>query len=45
MMSALPEKGRVGVTAVGNSREEAERRYHEVVDVLQRDASARIPPA
>ncbi len=41
MMSALPEMGRVGVTAVGNSREEAEERYHEVIDAIRSGAVQR----
>jgi hypothetical protein len=41
MMSALPEKGRVGVTAVGDSPEEADARYHEIVGVLEEEADAR----
>jgi hypothetical protein len=39
MMSALPENGRLGVTAVGDSPAEAERRYEEVVAVLHEEAA------
>lgn len=38
MMSALPEHGRVGVTAVGDSHEEAESIYERVVAVLDEEA-------
>lgn len=39
MMSALPEHGRVGVTAVGDSHEEAESIYERVVAVLDEEAA------
>lgn len=39
MMSALPESGRVGVTAVDDSPAAAEQRYEEVVEVLHEEAA------
>jgi hypothetical protein len=39
MLSALPVHGKVGVTSVGDSPEEAESRYSEVVEVLLDEAS------
>jgi hypothetical protein len=39
MLSALPEHGRVGVTSVGNSPDDAEARYEEVVRVLTAEAA------
>ena len=39
MLSALPEHGRVGVTSVGDSPEDAQRRYDYVLAVLAEAAS------
>jgi hypothetical protein len=38
MLSALPEHGRIGVTSVGESPADAQRRYDEVVAVLAEEA-------
>ncbi len=40
MMSALPESGRVGLTAVGDSHEEADRLYARVLEMLEQEAEA-----
>jgi hypothetical protein len=39
MMSALPESGRTGLTAVGDSPEEAERLYQRFLAVLQAETA------
>jgi hypothetical protein len=39
MLSALPEHGRLGVTSVGDSPEEAQARYDEVVAVMLEEAA------
>lgn len=44
MLSAMPTHGFVGVTCVGDSAEDAERRYDEVIDFLT-DESARLVAA
>lgn len=41
MVSAIAAAGRTGVTVIGDSVEEAERRYRRVLDVLSRESSAR----
>jgi hypothetical protein len=38
MISGLPTLGRVGLTAIGDSREEAEDRYHRTVEVISEEA-------
>lgn len=40
MMRALPEKGRIGITAVGNSHEEADQLHASVVRALDEAAEA-----
>jgi hypothetical protein len=40
MLSALPTESQVGVTSVGNSPEDAQARYDEVVEALHREAAA-----
>ena len=50
MMSALSELGRVGMTAVGDSPQEAEDLYHRALEVLDQEAesalrSANLPEA
>jgi len=39
MMSALPESGRTGLTAVGDSPEEADRLYARFLDVLAKETA------
>ena len=39
MMAALTEAGRVGMTAVGNSRDDARARFERAVAVLDREAA------
>jgi hypothetical protein len=39
MMAALPERGRLGLTAIGDSHREADEIYHRIVSVLDREAS------
>jgi len=43
LMGALSEYGKVGLTAIGNSREEAEALYDRTVAILDREAAR--PPA
>ena len=38
MMAALSEQGRLGVTAIGDSPEEAQALYQKVIDVLDAEA-------
>ena len=38
MMTALSEQGRLGVTAIADSREEAEGLYRKVIGVLDAEA-------
>ncbi len=40
MLSALPEHGRLGVTSVGDSPDDAQTRFDEVVDVLTTEAGS-----
>ncbi len=40
MMTALAERGRLGLTAVGNTPEEADRIYREAIAVLDEEAAA-----
>jgi hypothetical protein len=40
MISALPDRGRVGITAVGDSPEEAEERYQQAVAAVHAEAAA-----
>jgi hypothetical protein len=40
MLSALSERGRLGLTAVGESQDEADRIYQRAVDVLDAEAAA-----
>lgn len=42
MMSALAEAGRVGLTAVADSREEAQALYRRTIEVLDLEASAAL---
>jgi hypothetical protein len=44
MMSALGELGRMGLTAVGNSHEEARATYDRAVAVLNEETSGGAPP-
>jgi hypothetical protein len=39
MMSALPEHGRVGLTAIGDSHEQADDLYRRTVDALEQEAA------
>jgi hypothetical protein len=39
MMTALPERGRVGLTAIGESHEQADELYDRIVSVLDQEAS------
>jgi hypothetical protein len=38
MMSALPEHGRVGLTAIGESHQEANRLYEATVAAIDQEA-------
>ena len=40
MMSALPEHGRIGLTAIGESHEQADKLYERTVSVLDEEAKA-----
>jgi hypothetical protein len=40
MISALPDRGRVGITAVGDSPEEAEERYDQAIAAVHAEAAA-----
>lgn len=40
MMSALPESGRTGLTAVADSPEEADRMYARFLDILEKETAA-----
>jgi hypothetical protein len=42
MLTALSERGRLGLTAVGETQEEADEIYHRAVDVIDREAEAAI---
>jgi predicted RNase H-like HicB family nuclease len=42
MISSLTEHGRVGMTAVGNTPEEAERRYRQAERVLLEEARSSL---
>ena len=46
MISSLTEHGRVGLTAVGNTAEEADRRYEEAQRILLDEARSALsePP-
>jgi hypothetical protein len=44
MMSALGELGRMGLTAVGNSHQEARATYNRAVAVLREETSGGAPP-
>jgi hypothetical protein len=39
MMSALPEFGRVGLTAIGESHEQADELYERTVRALEEEAA------
>ena len=45
MLATIAENGRIGVTAVGDSRAEAEELYQKIFDVLQSEAQAALQPA
>jgi hypothetical protein len=40
MMSALPAHGRLGITSVGDSPEEAQERFDKAVDAIKEEARA-----
>lgn len=40
MLSALPEHGRMGVTSVGDSPEDAQDRYDSLIEVLREEAAS-----
>lgn len=40
MMAALAESGWIGMTAVGNTAEDADRIYREAIAVLDEEAAA-----
>ena len=40
MMSALPESGRTGLTAVADSVEEADRLYARFLDILEQETAS-----
>jgi hypothetical protein len=42
MMTALAEAGQVGMTAVGESHEEADMLYHKAIEVLDKEAQAAL---
>ncbi len=44
MMTALPECGRMGFTAVGDSPEEASAIYHRAIEVLNEEAKLALEP-
>ena len=44
MLSALSERGRLGLTAVGEMQAEADEIYQRAVDVLDREAEAATRP-
>jgi hypothetical protein len=39
MMTALPERGRIGLTAIGESHQHADELYERIVSVLDEEAS------
>ena len=41
MVNGVGEQGSLGLTAVGNTREEADALYEQMVDVLNREAAMR----
>ena len=43
MLGALSEHGRVGMVAIGSSREEAEEVYRRTVETLDRETELRAP--
>ena len=45
MLGALSEHGKVGLTAIGNSREDAEALYQQTVEMLNREALIGHAPA
>lgn len=45
MLGAVSELGRVGMVAIGESRENAEAVYRRTVATLDRECSASVPPA
>ncbi len=44
MLGALSEHGKVGLTAIGNSREDAEGLYGSTLEVLNRESVLGHPP-
>jgi PGM1 C-terminal domain len=40
MLGAISELGRLGLVAIGNSREEAEATYERIVETLDRESGA-----
>ena len=42
MMSALPDEGRLGVTAVGDRHDEAQSRYETCLSTVHEDARAAL---
>jgi hypothetical protein len=44
MLTALSERGRLGLTAVGETQEEADEIYRRAVDVLDQEAEAAMRP-
>ena len=45
LIGALSEFGKVGLTAIGNSREEVERLYERTLAILDRETAVNLPPA
>jgi hypothetical protein len=43
MVNGVGEQGALGLTAVGNTREEAEALYNKMVEVLDAEASGDSP--
>ena len=45
MLATIAENGRIDVTAIGDSRAEAEELYQKIYDVLQSEAQEALRPA
>ena len=44
MLGALSEHGKIGLTAIGNSREDAEGLYRNTLEMLNRESLIGHPP-
>jgi predicted RNase H-like HicB family nuclease len=45
MLAAIGDSGRFGLTAVGDSREEAEERYEQALAVFEEEATEALRPS